>query len=135
MKTNLLKRIVFTMLLFSMLNCSVESLDQTDQISILSEVNNQTDCEGNLPQARIINNGTVTINFEVLNENLDLLNHQYDISANNVSAWLDFETGETLFVITLINVRGEKVKTEMDFCSSVEFEINSNNELIVNDFE
>lgn len=135
MKTNLLKRIVFTMLLFSMLNCSVEPLDQTEQISINPEFTNQTDCSGLLPKARIINNGTVSVNFEVFNEELELLNHQYDLSSGSTSSWLDFETGESLFVITFINLKGEKVQLEADLCDSLEFEINSNNELTFPDFE
>lgn len=135
MKTNLLKRIVFTVLLFSMLNCSVEPLEQTEQITINSEFTNQTDCGGLLPKARIINNGTVSVNFEVFNEELELLNHQYGLSSGNTSSWLDFETGETLFVITFFDMRGEKVQMEAELCNSLEFEINSSNELIIPDFE
>ena len=135
MKTNLLKRIVFTMLLLSMLNCSVEPLGQTEQISINSETNNEVDCGGLLPQARIINNGTVSVNFEVFNEALELQNHHYGLSSGGTSSWLDFETGESLFVITFINLKGEKVQFEAELCDSLEFEINSNNELTFPDVE
>ncbi len=134
MKTNLLKCAACAVLILSVFNCSVEPIQQIEQFTVNTESIDETTCVGSQPIARIVNSGTVTVNFEIYNSNLELLNSETNVASEDTSSWLSFEEGNnTLFVVTFIDMKGEKIQQETELCTSIEFFVNSDNELSVND--
>ena len=134
MKTNLLKRIVFTMLLFSMLNCSVEPLEQSvvslNSIEVIPTIDEASSCDGSDPQVRVINNGTVTFDLEVYDTDGNFLNSILDVHPTHTSDWVTFGEAETLFSITNSATSDVKVVFLMENCTQLSIEIGSDNQWI-----
>lgn len=134
MKTNLLKRIVFTMLLLSMLNCSVEPLEQSDvslnSIESTPEIDEVTTCDGSDSQVRVVNNGTVTFDLEVYDTDGNFLNSILGVHPTHTSDWVTFGEAETLFSITNSVTSDEKVIFFMENCTQLTIEIGSDNQWI-----
>lgn len=134
MKTNLLKRIVFTMLLLSMLNCSVEPLEQSDvslnSIETIPAIEETSTCDGSDPQVRVINNGTVPFDLEVYDTDGNFLNSIMGVHPTHTSDWVSFGEAETLFSITNSAAQDTKVVFLMENCTQLTIEIGSDNQWI-----
>lgn len=134
MKTNLLKRIVFTMLLFSMLSCSVEPLEQSDvslnSIETIPSIEETATCDGSDPRVRVINNGTVTFDLEIYDMDDNFLNSILGVQPTHTSDWVTFGEAETLFSITNSATPDLKVVFLMENCTQFTIEIGSDNQWI-----
>ena len=134
MKTNLLKRIVFTMLLFSMLNCSIEPVEQPN-VSLNSNesfpsIDETSSCGGSEPRARIVNNGTVAFDLEIFDTSGNFLNSIMDVLPTHTSDWVTFGEAETLFSISNSVTTDEKVIFFMENCTQLSIEIDADNKWI-----
>ncbi|MEY8849320.1 hypothetical protein AB9K26_10900 [Psychroserpens sp. XS_ASV72] len=133
---NLLKAFAFAIALSTCYNCSVESAE-TNQENLsdntIEEVTSitdtaQTNCVSQDPQARLINNSLVSVDFEVFDQFGILMTHAYGVPAGNDSATLTFPDGITTFVIST-STNSKSIDIDMGDCMVYEVEINENNQL------
>ena len=130
---NLLKTIALAICISTCFSCSVEPIDSSNSELNISEEFQETAetnaCTGEDPEVRITNNGTVAINLHVLNDDNAIIASVTNLLPGEVSSWLSFETGETLFSVSNDHVQDIKVIYEMNTCMIFDMEINGDNEL------
>ncbi len=128
----LLKLSAVSCLILILSSCSTESLDDT--YAKTSNSNYETSaiqfCSGQNPQSKLINNGTITFTFKIIDSN-DNTMVVHNISPGTSSSWMSFTEGETLFSIdgNTANVDDSKLLLDMSNCSEVEIVVNSLNEV------
>ena len=129
---NLLKFIPFFGLAFIMKACIVEPVDaELNQSN--SDLNAQfdTNCTGDLPKTRLINNGTIPFDLQVINEDGVAEITITSIDPGITTAWNEFAVGEILFSVSNNTpmTNDEKVVINMDTCMGYEIVINGDNEI------
>ena len=129
-----LLNIACAILLLTVLNCTTESVDNTQELSEITQsqetnaVASVTTCNGQNPKAKITNNGTVDVNLEIYNESGVLVGHEYGIEPGHHSDWMSFVVGETSFVVS--NTNADKVIVlDMDTCMVYNMVVGTNNQL------
>ncbi|WP_299229275.1 hypothetical protein [uncultured Psychroserpens sp.] len=131
---NLLKAIAFAVVISTCYNCSVESIDNSEEIANISEPIVQDEalnpCVGANPTARLTNNGNVSFDLEIFTIGGDLLNHEYNVMPGNVSSWKSFAPGEVIIAISSTVTNDFKIVYEMDPCMEFDLEIGIDNLLI-----
>lgn len=128
---NLLKHTFLMCITFAFLTCTSD-LVENDQSQDLTPSQLNEPCVDEDPITRVINNGTVSVDFKVIDNNGVVLVDIPNIPANTTTSWASFGEGEVLFSIdsnqTLVS--DDKVVLTMQSCMAYEIEIDSNNEIV-----
>ncbi len=135
MKPNLTnKAIAFAIVFTTFFNCSIESIDNSQSESLIVQeeiqtVTESTTCSGSNPTARITNNGTVIVDFEILTIDGTLLDSEYSLAPGESSSWKTFDQGDIIFSITNEdpNINDLKVAYNMSACMEFDMEIGPDN--------
>lgn len=128
---NLLKSTLLVCLALTLFTCTSDPSGNDISTDLTpSQLNDP--CVGQDPITRVINNGTVNVDFKVIDSDGVVLVDIPSIPASTTTSWASFEEGEVLFSIdsnqTLVS--DDKVLLNMDSCMAYEIEINSNNEIV-----
>ena len=128
---NLLKSTLLACLALTLFTCTSDPSGNDISTDLTpSQLNDP--CVDQDPITRVINNGTVTVDFKVVDSDGVVLVDISGIPASTTTSWASFEEGEVLFSIdsnqTLVS--DDKVLLNMDSCMAYEIEINSNNEIV-----
>ncbi|MCB0400376.1 MAG: hypothetical protein KDD26_12340 [Winogradskyella sp.] len=128
---NLLKRTLLVCLVLTLFTCTSD-LSGNDISADLTPSQLNDPCVDQDPITRVINNGTVTIDFKVVDSDGVVLVDIPNIPANTTTSWASFEEGDVLFSIdsNQTSVSDEKVQLTMGSCMAYEIEIDSNNEIV-----
>lgn len=128
---NLLKRTFVMCFVLTLLTCTSDSAENELSLDLNPSQLNEP-CVGQLPITRVINNGTVSIDFKVIDSDGVVLVDIPSIPASTTTSWASFDEGVVLFSIdtnqTLVS--DDKVEFNMESCMAYEIEINSNNEVV-----
>lgn len=128
---NLLKRTFVMCFVLTLLTCTSDSAENELSLDLNPSQLNEP-CVGQLPITRVINNGTVSIDFKVIDIDGVVLVDIPSIPASTTTSWASFDEGVVLFSIdtnqTLVS--DDKVELNMESCMAYEIEINSNNEVV-----
>lgn len=128
---NLLKRTFVMCFVLTLLTCTSDSAENELSLDLNPSQLNEP-CVGQLPITRVINNGTVSIDFKVIDSDGVVLVDIPSIRASTATSWASFDEGVVLFSIdtnqTLVS--DDKVELNMESCMAYEIEINSNNEVV-----
>ncbi|MDY2588221.1 hypothetical protein [Winogradskyella aquimaris] len=128
---NLLKRTFVMCFVLTLLTCTSDSAENELSLDLNPSQLNEP-CVGQLPITRVINNGTVSIDFKVIDSDGVVLVDIPSIPANTTTSWASFDEGVVLFSIdtnqTLVS--DDKVELNMESCMAYEIEINTNNEVV-----
>lgn len=131
---NLLKLSAFLCLIFIATSCTTESLDDSfEQTTATPEVAQAyQNCNNQNPQSRLVNNGTVSFAFTIVDSNSNTVQIQ-NIAPGGSSSWSSFNAGETTFNVesSTTGVSDSKVVLEMNTCTEVEIVVNSSNSVEV----
>ncbi|WP_431157633.1 hypothetical protein [Winogradskyella poriferorum] len=109
--------------------CIAEPIDE----SITNPENNfnvsELNCTGDLPITRLINNGTITVDLQVVNADGIAEVTITSIDPGVTTSWNEFEEGEVLFAVSNSTplVNDEKVILEMSTCMGFEIVIGPDN--------
>ena len=131
----LLKNIACAIVILTVFNCTTEPVDNTQELSITTQSQNNNfdvpsvnDCNGESPIVRIVNNGTINVNFEIYDVNGELVDHEHDIETNYTSDWTILPVGEITFAVSNINA-DKIVVLDVDTCMSFELLVDHDNQL------
>lgn len=128
---NLLKRTLLVCLVLTLFTCTSDPSGNDISADLTpSQLNDP--CVDQDPITRVVNNGTVTIDFKVVDNDGVVLVDIPNIPANTTTSWASFEEGDVLFSIdsNQTSVSDEKVQLTMQSCMAYEIEIDSNNEIV-----
>ena len=130
---NLLKLLPFLVVALILKACTAELNEnealQVDLDSRESSVIFDTNCTDDLPRTRMINNGTIAFDLQVISEAGVAEITIPNIGPGTTTSWNDFNVGEVLFSITNYEplVNDEKVQLLMDTCMGYEIVIGPDN--------
>jgi hypothetical protein len=117
-------------------SCSVESIENEqleDSFVIENSVtpNTQDPCTGQDPQARITNNGTVSVTLRIVTVEGVVLHTVQDLAPGNNSSYLMFAEGDVIFDVSknTTGISDEKVVYSMGECTSFDIEVDTDNYL------
>jgi hypothetical protein len=132
---NLLKLLPFLVIAIALKACTAGTYDnevlEADLESNLTSLAFDNNCANDLPKTRLINNGTVAFQLQVISEDgvpeITIPNIGPGVTTN----WNNFNSGDMLFSVTNSEpmVSDEKVNIQMDTCMAYEIVINSNNQI------
>ncbi|WP_138433473.1 hypothetical protein [Winogradskyella algicola] len=128
---NLLKSTLLVCLALTLFTCTSDPSGNNISDDLTPSQFNDP-CVDQDPITRVINNGTVTVDFKVIDSDGEVLVDIPNIPANTTTSWASFGEGEVLFSIdsnqTLVS--DDKVLLNMNSCMAYEIEINSSNEIV-----
>jgi hypothetical protein len=131
---NLLKNAIACAIVTSTLfSCSVESIENNlTESSIAESSEPQFDCSGQDPQARITNNGTISITLQIASSDGTVLHTVDNLAPGSASGFLTFAPDEIIFNISknTTGVQDDKVLFTMDQCMSFDMVVGSDNYLV-----
>ena len=136
---NLLKLLPFLVISIILKSCTAESreLEANEEFTTNAELMSpdqfqNMNCTGELPRTRLINNGTIDVNLQVVREDGLAEITIPNISPGTTTNWNDFNVGEVLFSVTndVPMVNDEKVVLDMDTCMGYEIEIGPDNQIV-----
>ena len=123
---NLLKSLWFLTIILSFSACSNEPVEDLE-LSIEASPQDIA-CSGDLPKARITNNGTIDVDLEIYNSSGVLVNHAYGVGPSQVSTWRVFSSDIVTFVISTANSVKE-IRIDMGTCMAYDVTIDANHQL------
>ena len=131
----LLRNIACAIMLLFLFNCATEPVDNIQDDLSISATQPQdgleapsTTCSAQDPKARLTNNGTLDVSFQIYSEDGTMMGDEHDVEPGETSDWESFEPGETVFVVS--NGTSEKIIViDMGTCMAYDMEIGSNNQL------
>ena len=115
--------------------CTAETNDtevlEADLESNLTSLAFDNNCANDLPKTRLINNGSIAFQLQVISEDGVPEITIPNIGPGVTTSWNNFNTGDMLFSVTNSEpmVSDEKVNIQMDTCMGYEIVINSNNQI------
>ena len=131
---NLLKNAIACAIVSSTLfSCSVESIENNlTESSIVENSDPQFDCSGQVPQARITNNGTISITLQIASSDGTVLHTVDNLAPGAASGFLTFAPDEIIFNISknTTGIQDDKVLFVMDQCMSFDMVVGSDNYLV-----
>ncbi|WP_340155556.1 hypothetical protein [uncultured Winogradskyella sp.] len=134
---NLLKLMASLGLILLFTDCTASIEDYTIESESTTEIESTTDatldpCSNEDPKTRVINNGTVSFNLEVLEADGTTVVSIINIPPNSTTSWASFNEGPVMFSLkgTDFNVADDKVLIQMDNCTAYEIEVDANNEIV-----
>ncbi len=104
----LLKNIAYAIMLLTVFNCATEPVDNdilelsNTTFSIASTLETTTPCTGDSPQARVINNSSVDVEFMVYDDNAVKVVEESGIGISVTSSWHTIPSGEITIVVVCI---------------------------------
>lgn len=132
---NLLRSIIAFAIISTCYNCTVESDENVlleDTLITASTFNsNPPPCSNQDPQARITNNGTISVTLEIATLDGTILHTVADLAPGNVSGYLTFAPGDIIFNVEK-NTTGESDEKQiytMNQCMSFDIEVAPDNNL------
>lgn len=129
--TSLLKKATLVLLLFTSFCCSVEPIDSEQ--SLVNQPENLTsfNCSGEQPEARFVNNGSVSFTFSIISEDSGQVAQFIDVAPGTSTNWTSFSSGNVLFSIDSNTSGVSDIKTQlaMQNCESFELVVQSDNTL------
>lgn len=128
--TSLLLKFIVALTLITTFSCSVESLDDEQSLNQASNEANLT-CTNAQPESRLINNGTVNFEFEIISTTSGQIIEFINVAPGTSTSWTSFPEGEILFSIKSNTTGVSDMKTQLVLanCETYELEIMSNNTL------
>lgn len=129
---NLLKNtIACAIVMTTCFNCSVESVEEQ---SFETPINQNVLCVDQDPQARITNNGTISITLQIATLDGTILHTVQDLAPGNTSSYLTFAPSDIIFNVikNTTGVTDDKVVFTMGQCMSFDMEVDSSNALVGN---
>ena len=131
---NLLKNAIACAIVMSTLfNCSIESIENNQlEESLLVTPNDQEDCLNQDPQARITNNGSISITLQIVSIDGAVLHTVDNIAPGSASGFLTFAPDDIIFNISknTTGIQDDKVVFVMDQCMSFDMELGVDNYLV-----
>lgn len=129
---NLLKFLSLMCFVMLFSGCTNESIDNDLLIAPMQSELNQPPCVDDDPITRVINNGTIPYDFQVIDSEGVIIVDIPMVPPNTTTSWASFTPGEVLFLIDGDdNIAGDdKVLLQMDTCMAYEIEIDSNNTIV-----
>ena len=128
---NLLKLACFACIILISISCTTEPIDSV-QLDELNQDTLNNPCVDQDPITRVVNNGTVTFAFKVIDDQGNVLVDIPNIPASSTTSWISFTQGEVLFSLdsdqTLVN--DDKVVLQMGTCMAYDIEIDANNQIV-----
>ncbi|APY07309.1 hypothetical protein BWZ20_02875 [Winogradskyella sp. J14-2] len=128
---NLLKSTLLACTALLLFTCTADPSENDLSDDLTSNQLNDP-CVAQNPITRVINNGTVAVDFKVIDTDGVVLVDIPNIPANTTTSWASFQEGDVLFSIdsnaTLVS--DDKIILTMESCMAYEIEINNNNEII-----
>ncbi|MCA0132621.1 hypothetical protein [Winogradskyella alexanderae] len=128
---NLLKFIPFFGIALVFKACITEPLDSAVTNQEFNSSTFDTNCTGDLPKTRLINNGTIAFDLQVINADGIAEITILSIDPGITTTWNEFEVGEVVFSVSndtpMIN--DEKVVLDMDTCMGYEIVIGPDNSI------
>jgi len=128
---HLLRTVACATMVLTLFNCTVDPVEYNDAELLLTEENITAEvndpCDGDNPEARITNNGTVPIDLDILNENNEVVGFVHNLLPGNTSIWLTFPPGDLLFSVSNDFVQDEKVVYSMSTCMIFDMEVDIDN--------
>ena len=126
---NLFKFIPFLGLALALKACIVEPADADLLEATQQNAQFDTNCTGDLPKTRLINNGTIPFDLQVINESGIAEITITNIGPGITTTWNEFGVGEVLFSVSNNTpmVSEEKVVIDMDTCMGYEIVIGADN--------
>ena len=124
MKT--LKFLIVILLVVSCTNDSANTLSDefsNNQFSIES-------CTDAPPRARLTNNGTVSHDLRIFDENSNVIVSAFNIEPGTTTGWFEFAPQEVLFAVDNDTFADEKVEVIMDNCMEFDMEIGADDLLV-----
>ncbi|NRD23438.1 hypothetical protein HNV10_09325 [Winogradskyella litoriviva] len=116
-------------LLFSACTATIEDYTIENE-SVAAPLN--PPCDNEDPKTRVVNNGTVSFNLEVLTADGSTVVSILNIPPNSTTSWASFSENEVMFSLkgSNFNVADDKVLIQMDNCMAYEIEVNGSNEIV-----
>ena len=128
---NLLNFASYACALLISISCTTQPIDSV-QLDLLNQEALNDSCEDEDPITRVVNNGTVTFAFKVIDDQGNVLVDIPNIPASSTTSWVSFTQGEVLFSLdsdqTLVN--DDKVVLQMGTCMAYDIEIDANNQIV-----
>ncbi len=115
--------VLITIVLLSFLNCTTETVDNSQDSSNISLIQE--------PQARVTNNGTTVVDLEIYDINGILVAQENGIEPGKTSSLKTFSAGETTFVVSSAN-SDKIIVLDMDAQMTNNMVIASNNQISSN---
>lgn len=129
---NLLKLTTLFGLITIFSACTINSVDD-----LLNETENENaalnpPCLNEDPKTRVVNNGTVPFNLEVVAADGSIVVSILNIPPNTTTSWATFDEAELMFSLkgSNLDVSDDKVLLQMDNCTAFEIEVDTNNEIV-----
>jgi hypothetical protein len=131
---NLLKNaIACAIVMTTLFSCSYESIENNElEESLLVTPNAPEECLNQDPQARITNNGTISITLQIASTDGTILHTVNNITAGSSSGFLTFAPDEVVFNIekNTTGIQDDKVVFTMDQCMSYDMVLGTDNNLV-----
>jgi hypothetical protein len=130
---NLLKFIPFIVFAIVLKACTAENSvllnNETDQFS-----QSNPPCVDDDPITRVVNNGTITFQLQVMNEDgVEVVNF-VSVPPNTTTSWASFDSGLHIFYLKDVsdssNSSMDKAQLQMDNCMALEIEIDANDQVV-----
>nr|WP_321222795.1 hypothetical protein [uncultured Psychroserpens sp.] len=138
MKNLLTNAIACAIVMTSLFSCSVESIENEQlEEALLTTTDtvvtpNTESCIDQDPQARITNNGTITLTLQIASTDGTILHTVENIAAGTSSGYLTFAPDEVVFNIVknTTGIQDDKVVFTMGQCMSYDMVVGADNNLI-----
>ncbi|WP_047546497.1 hypothetical protein [Psychroserpens sp. Hel_I_66] len=133
MKNLLNNTIACAIVMTTCFNCSYETIENEpleESLLIIAEA--QAECVEQDPQARITNNGTITISLQIASIDGTILHNIGNIAPGDASGFLTFAPDDIIFNVSknTTGVSDEKVSYTMGQCMSFDMELGADNALV-----
>lgn len=134
---DLLKTRYLILVMITLCHCSVEPVEFSSE----TKLNEQTEDQNNLltcsnldPTARFTNNGTVSFDLTLFDDNMDIISQELNVLPGTSTNWVSFPVGDVLFSLNsnTTGVVDAKVLFSMDTCMEFNLTINPDNTLATN---
>ena len=125
----LLKQLATAIVAISFFSCSVEQLDSKPEDS--SNLSRAFTCSTGICGARLVNNGTLSVDLAIYDNNDVLLFEELDIAPGAETAWQSFPTGIISYTVTTPATSLFKtVVIDMEECMTYDMEVAGNDMLV-----
>ena len=122
------------LLALMLFTCTADFNESDSQSDDPVTAQNQPPCVNDDPITRIVNNGTLTFELSVRDENgVEVVNFA-SVPPNSTTSWASFNSGAYIFY--LLDASGgssssyDKAQIQMDNCTALEIEIDGNNQVV-----
>ena len=132
MKNLLNNAIACAIVMTTLFSCSNESIENNQIEEALLDTPSTENCFNQDPQARITNNGTISIKLQIVSTDGTILHTVDNIMPGDASGFLTFAPDDIIFNISknTTGLQDDKVVHTMDLCMSFDMELGTDNYLV-----